>query len=163
MKVKNRHRLKRKEILEVKEELMKSFSQEFFNENSSLESGIIEDIKFYFVDDEPAFMIFENKIVFTLHGLNVYKPREKVVVVDMGAVKFATNGADVMAPGIVDADNGIAEDDMVWICDERNRKPLAVGFALIDGDSMVSSHSGKAIRVFHFVGDKFWQFSAKSL
>jgi len=104
-------------------------------------------------------MIHDGKIVFTLYGVNRFKPKENFVVVDMGAVKFVTNGADVMAPGIVDADEGIAEGDQVWVCDERNRKPLAVGIAVMTGERMVEEDKGKAVELVHYVGDVVWDFS----
>ena len=78
------------------------------------------------------------------------------VVVDMGAIKFVTNGADVMTPGVVDADPEILEGQQVWICDETHGKPLAVGIALVSGEEMVEQSSGKAVRLLHYVGDKLW-------
>jgi PUA domain protein len=46
---------------------------------------------------------------------------------------------------------------MVWIRDERNRKPLAVGQALVTGAEMASKKPGKAIKSLLFVGDKLWK------
>jgi len=162
-KVKNRHRLKGKNIKEMQRNLRQTFATIFFDETTSIETGEIEDRTIIFVNDEPCFMIYNERILFTLHGLNKYQPKKKRVVVDMGAVKFVTNGADVMAPGIVDADTTIVEGDQVWICDERYRKPLAVGIALMDGEQMIAEQKGKAISLVHYVGDKWWNLTAKSL
>ena len=96
-------------------------------------------------------------------GIEKYRPRNRYVIVDMGAVQFVTNGADVMSPGIVDADKNIQENDIVYICDEKNKKPLAIGMALVSGDEMISQKKGKAINIIHHVGDKLWAFVAKSL
>ena len=98
-----------------------------------------------------------------MYCLSKYKPKQNYVVVDMGAVKFVTNGADVMAPGIVDADENIDEDDQVWICDEKHNKPLAIGIALMSGEQMLKEKQGKAIKTIHYVGDQIWNFVAKSL
>lgn len=163
VKIKNRYRLKIKDIKKFQNELKNTFDSVFFNEKSSVETGDIEGIRIIFVDDEPVFMIYKNRIVFTLQGLYKYKPREKFVVIDMGAVKFVTNGADVMAPGIVDADKDINENDQVWICDEKHHKPLAVGIAIMTGEQMMSERQGKAINVIHYVGDRLWNLTAKSL
>lgn len=162
-KVKNRHRLKSRDIRDIQNQLKKTFNHDFFDVKSSVETGEIEGMQLIFVDDEPVFMNHEGETVFTLHGLHKYKPRENFVVVDMGAVKFVTSGADVMAPGIVDADNNIDEDEQVWICDERHHKPLAVGIALMKGEQMARDNQGKAVRVIHYVGDKLWNLIAKSL
>jgi PUA domain protein len=75
----------------------------------------------------------------------------------MGAVKFVYNGADVMAPGVVDADASISQGDLAWVRDERNLQPLAVGIALMNGEEMVSENAGKALESLHHVGDSIWQ------
>jgi len=157
-KIKNRHRLKRKEITDIISKISKTFKGNFFDEKSSVETGDIDGIRIVFVEGEPCFMMHGDDIVFTLHGLQKYTPKENYVVVDMGAVKFVTSGADVMSPGIVDADKNIKEGDQVWICDERHHKPLAVGTAIINGEQMISKDKGKSIEVYHYVGDKLWRF-----
>jgi len=163
IKIKNRHRLKNKDIRKLQNELKDIFNAEFFDDKSSVETGECEGIKILFVDGEPSFMFYEGKLIFTLHGLNKFKPRQNFVVVDMGAVKFVTSGADVMAPGIVDADENIVENDQVWICDENHHKPLAVGIAIMTGEEMKAGKNGKAIKTIHYVGDMLWNFPAKSL
>lgn len=162
-KIKNRHRLKQKEIQSILNELKQTFDQDFFDEHDSIETGEIEGINVILIEDEACFMVHENQIIFTMNGLTKYNPQEQRVVVDMGAIKFVTSGADVMAPGIVDADHNIVEKDQVWICDERHHKPLAIGIALMDGEQMVEEKKGKAITVIHYVGDPLWQMTAKSL
>jgi PUA domain protein len=159
LRVRNRHRLKRKEIKSILDELKNSFGSCFFNSNVSVEIGDVENFRVILVDGEIDFLIHENKVVFTLHGLNKYKLSDYFVVVDMGAVGFVTRGADIMTPGIVDADVNIRKDDFVWICDEKHRKPLAVGIALINGEEMKSKKTGKAVKNIHYVGDKLWKTS----
>ena len=163
MKIKNRHRLKSKDIKRIQDELSNVFNSSFFDEKSSVETGDFEGTTMIFIDDEPCFMLYDNKIIFTLHGLNKFKPKENFVIVDMGAIKFVTSGADVMTPGIVDADENIDVDDQVWICDEKHKKPLAIGIAIMSGEQMKNKNKGKAIKTIHFVGDRLWNFSAKSL
>lgn len=84
------------------------------------------------------------------------KPTKKWITVDMGAVKFVNNGADVMAPGITEADPGIQPGDLVWIRDEKNKVPLAVGEAVIPGAQMPRGPKGKAVKSLHRVGDEMW-------
>lgn len=163
VKIKNRHRLKSREIKKIQNDLQNTFNYAFFDEKSSVEIGDIEGTKIILVDDIPCFIVHENRIVFTLHGLYRYRPRGKFVVVDMGAIKFVTNGADVMTPGIVDADKDINESDQVWICDEKHHRPLAVGIALMNGEQMITERKGKAVRLIHYVGDRLWNLTAKSL
>ena len=159
-KIKNRHRLKNKEIKQLIQTLKNRFSSDFFDSSSSVEMGNLEEFNVILVDNDIAFMIIEDDIVFTLRGLYKYQPKEYFVIVDMGAVGFVTKGADVMAPGIVDADEYIQEHDYVWVCDEKHKKPLAVGIALITGEEMKGKKTGKAIKNIHFVGDRLWNLSA---
>jgi PUA domain protein len=159
VKIKNRHSLKKKDIRKIQQELVKDFNEKFINDNSKVEVGLLEDIEIVFIDEVPCFIYHDSKIIFTIKGINKFALRNNYVVVDMGAVKFVTNGADIMAPGIVDADKNIKENDQVWICDEKHHKPLAVGIALISGEEMIKGQKGKAIRTIHFVGDTIWNFT----
>ena len=161
-KIRNRHRLKKKEIRELIHTLKSSYSSEFINEHSSIETGALEEYTVILVDDDIDFLIHENHILFTVRGLLKYQPKERYVIVDMGAVGFVTNGADIMAPGIVDADDTIQENDFVWICDQTHKKPLAVGRALMAGEEMKSSSKGKAIQNIHYVGDTLWNLTSKT-
>jgi PUA domain protein len=80
----------------------------------------------------------------------------------MGAVRFLANGADVMAPGVIDADPAIEEGQGVWIRDVNNLKPLAVGIALTDAKTMIEVNEGKVVKTTHFVGDKIWELGEDS-
>ncbi len=160
MKIKNRHRLKNKKIREYQQKLKDQFNENYILEDSIVETGVIDEYTVLLVDNEVDFILSEDYILFTLHGLYRFKPERHRVVVDMGAVKFVINGADIMAAGIVDADESIVVDDQVWICDETHHKPLAVGFALVSGEEMVRSSSGKAVKNVHFVGDILWKMTS---
>ncbi|UCD13593.1 MAG: DUF1947 domain-containing protein [Thermoplasmatales archaeon] len=161
VKMRKRHRLKNKEIKVFLNELKTKFDTDFFDTDSSIEIGNLDQFKVILVNDEIDFMIIEGDIVFTLHGLYKYNPKRGFVIVDMGAVGFVTKGADIMAPGIIDADANIQKNDYVWVCDEKNRKPLAIGMALMTGEEMKSKKSGKAIKNIHYVGDKLWNLSSQ--
>ena len=63
MKIKNRHRLKARDIKHFQEELKKTFTNDFFNERLSVETGDFDDQKIVFVDSEPCFMFYDNKII----------------------------------------------------------------------------------------------------
>jgi PUA-domain protein len=120
---------------------------------------IIEDEKFklVLVDKKPEFFYYENKIVPTLKLLQ-QKDVLKKITVDMGAVKFVINGADIMRPGIVEIEDGINENDFIVVVDVNNKKPLAVGIALLNSEEMRSATSGKVIKNIHFVGDELWKW-----
>jgi len=79
------------------------------------------------------------------------------VVVDMGAVPFVCNGADVMAPGIVEVRGNFEESELVVVRDLRHGKALAVGKALVASEEMRGMKKGKAVRNLHYVGDRIWK------
>jgi len=156
VKIKNRHRLKEREVKELARSLKARFQGDFLNDAVTVDVGSLEEYTVLLVNDSIDFILHDNKPVFTLHGLNKYQPKHHFVVIDMGAVGFITKGADVMTPGIVDADVGIQKDDLVWICDEKHHKPLAVGIALISGEEMKLKQPGKAVKTLYYVGDRLW-------
>ncbi|MFQ6095938.1 MAG: DUF1947 domain-containing protein [Candidatus Bathyarchaeia archaeon] len=78
------------------------------------------------------------------------------VVVDMGAVPHICGGADVMAPGIVRIDGKFSKGDLVTVVDELHGKPLAIGEALFDSETLRETKRGKVVKNIHFVGDDIW-------
>ena len=162
MKIKNRHRLKKRDIKILQKDLEQTFSREIVL-GSAVDIGDFENYQVVLVNDEPCFTLYKDKPQLTVQGLLRFTPQKKYVVVDMGAIKFVTNGADVMAPGIVDADPEISPGEQVWICDETYHKPLASGIALMNGMDMKRETTGKAVQVVHYLGDAVWRITAKSL
>ena len=84
---------------------------------------------------------------------------EKYATVDMGAINFVIKGADIMSPGIVDADESIEPGETIVIIEESHHKPLAIGTSLITGKEMVENNKGKAIENLHYVGDSIWELN----
>jgi PUA-domain protein len=156
VKIKNRHRLKEREVRDLVADLRTRFHGDFFDVKSAVDIGMVEEYTVLLVDDSIDFLMQDNKVVFTLQGVLKYQPKTHFVVVDMGAVVFITKGADVMAPGVTDVDLAIQKDDFVWICDEKHRKPLAVGVALMTGEEIKTKKPGKAVKTLYYVGDRLW-------
>lgn len=77
------------------------------------------------------------------------------VVVDMGAVRFVTRGADIMRPGITKIED-FEKDDLVVVVDETHQKPLAIGKALVSADVMRTAKEGRVIQNLRYVGDELW-------
>ena len=159
MKVKNKHLLKQKKAKQLIDRLEQQFNESFDISINEIFTGVINGNVFYFVDRVPIAMDIDDHVMMTIRGLLKFQPSNRFVTVDMGAVRFVTNGADVMAPGIVDAEKTIREDMPVWIRDEQHHKPLAIGVALMDGEEMINQSSGKAVRMIHFIGDSIWKMS----
>ena len=154
MKIKKRYFLKKKKVKEIKAELGEYGS--FISNKDKLEFLESEKYDFILVNGEPYIIMINDKPYPTLKAALNIDLGGKVVVVDMGAVRFMSKGADVMSPGIVDADDEIVEGDIVLIVDETHNKPLAIGISQITGPEMVENTEGKAIKTIHYVGDDIW-------
>ena len=125
-------------------------------ENKVLEKIILDEYSLILVDGKPSLFEIEGQFFPTVRGALETELKKRIVTVDKGAIRFVSNGADIMVPGIVEADSEIKEGDFVIIVEETHRKPLAIGKALMKGTQMVEADSGKAIKSITHVGDKLW-------
>lgn len=157
LKPRKRHRLRRKEARRIADELERVLGCQVFSDSDSIEVGSLKTMDIFYVDGKILGLIIDGRPFLSVRGLLAYNPRKRYVTVDMGAVKFVYNGADIMAPGVVDADPSIAEGDLAWVRDERNLRPLAVGVALMSGKEMIARNRGKALQSLHYVGDSIWK------
>ena len=154
MKIRKRYYLKKKMLKEMERKLG-DFSN-IVNPKSKVEiiETDLDDI--ILIDGSPMIMMIDGEPFPTLKGALELDIKSRYVVVDMGAVKFVVKGADIMSPGITDADPNIKEGDLVIIIEETHGKPLATGRSLISGPEMVENREGKAIKNIHHVGDEIW-------
>jgi PUA-domain protein len=159
VKVKNKHLLKQKKAKQIIDRLEHQFDESLNISIDQIFKGVIDDTVFYFVDQVPIALDINDRVMMTVQGLLKFHPSNRFVTVDMGAVRFVTNGADIMAPGIVDADKQIEKEMPVWIRDEQHHKPLAIGLALMSGEDMIIASSGKAVKMIHYIGDSIWKIS----
>ena len=156
IKVKKRNFLKKKKIKEIKNELGEY--GDLLQNKKNVEILEAEPNSFILVDGEPYIIIIDDKPFPTLKAALENQIDSKKVTVDLGAIRFVSNGADILCPGIVAADDGIEKGDIVLIIDETHGKPLAIGVSLITGEEMVENDSGKAVETKHYVGDEIWNF-----
>jgi PUA domain protein len=94
----------------------------------------------------------------TVRGANEYPPTSRIVTVDAGAIQFVSDGADVMRPGIIEANEIIEAGDLVVINEEGHGKFLAIGRALVDGTEMVGEE-GRVVESIHHVGDDLYEMT----
>ena len=157
LRIRRRQRLRRKEINAYSEAIAAALGVDPFRDRDDIDLAEADEWRLLIVDNEVRGILVGDRPFLTVRGLLAYPAARRWVTVDMGAVKFVYNGADVMAPGIVDADPAIAVGDLAWVRDEKNLRPLAVGEALMAGPEMVASEKGKAVRSVHHVGDPLWK------
>ncbi|WP_135827788.1 RNA-binding protein [Halorussus halobius] len=172
MEVNSRHHLRSDEVRDVEDRLADRLGVEV--DADAYELVELDDSAFdlVLVDGEPSVLYVEREAnaaessgdeprdcepFLTVRGANDYPPERRVVTVDAGAVSFVSDGADVMRPGIVEADADIEAGDLVAVAEESHGKVLAVGRAMTDGDDMVGE-SGKVVESVHHVGDDLYEF-----
>jgi PUA-domain protein len=157
MRIRRRQRLRRKEINAYSQAIADALGVDPFRDRDDIDLAEAEEWRLLIADNEVRGIIVVDRPFLTVRGLLAYPATKRWVTVDMGAVPFVYNGADVMAPGIVDADPAIRPGDLVWVRDERNLRPLAIGEARTSGPEMVASDKGKAVVSIHHVGDPLWK------
>ena len=157
LRIHRRRRLRRKEIAAYSEAIAAALGIDPFVGRDDIDLAEAGDWRLLLMDNQIQGLLIGGRPFLTVRGLLAHPASRRFVTVDMGAVRFIYNGADVMAPGITDADPSIQIGDLVWVRDERNLRPLAIGEALLVGPEMVASKQGKAVRSIHHVGDPLWK------
>jgi PUA domain protein len=156
LQFRNRRRLRRKEIEKIADQLKDTLESDVFTFEDTVDMAEGRDYEIILVNGKILGFVMSEVPFLTVRGLLIYEANRRFVTVDMGAVPFVCNGADIMGPGIVEADGGIAKEDFVWIRDEKHMKPLAVGKALVSGEEMIKKIKGKTVKTILYVGDKLW-------
>ena len=158
MQVSSRHHLRSDAISALQASILADLGVEVDGDTFELVELDGTDFDIVLVDGEKLVASIDDQPFLTVEGANAFPPERGVVTVDAGAVSFVSDGADVMRPGIVEADDDIAAGDLVAIAEETHGKVLAIGRALTDGDDMVGD-SGKVVESIHHVGDDLYTFS----
>ena len=159
MQVKSRHHLRADEIDDLEATIAAGTGVDLDGDTYEMVELGSDPFDVVLVDDNPDVVRFEGGEAFlTVRGANRHDPTTGIVTVDAGAISFVSDGADVMRPGIVEANPDIAEGDLVTVAEETHGKTLAIGRALVDGSEMPGD-SGKVVDSVHHVGDDLFEFS----
>ncbi|MFB6112318.1 MAG: RNA-binding protein [Halobacteriaceae archaeon] len=158
MDVASRHHLRSDEVKRLRETVADALGVDI--QADSYELVELEDSPFdlVLVDGEPLACYLEDRPFLTVRGANAYPPTRRTVTVDAGAVSFVGDGADVMRPGIVEADDDIAAGDLVVVTEETHGKALAIGEALVEGPEMPGDE-GRVVESRHHVGDDLFELT----
>ena len=163
MNIKQRHFINKTQIRELKEEILPQYDEKFLNQifpkKCKIELILTEDgDTLYAVNNILKLWKSKDGYIPVLTLLLNKKVDLKTVVVDMGAIRFVTNGADVMRPGITKIESTIKKNEIIQIVDETHSRALALGKALFDANVMESKTSGKVIKNLHTIKDNVWKF-----
>lgn len=163
MRVKHRYQLRAKEKRALREQLeatpalLHSDLTGSSAGKTSIELIVLENRTELFLINERLWLVRTKEIIYpSLHALLDGVVTLPKIVIDMGAVPHIANGADVMGPGIVAADDSITKGVIVVVIDQKNQTPLAVGRAIFEADKMKTQSKGRAVTVIMYVGDWLW-------
>ena len=158
MQISSRHHLRSDAVRDIEEALADRFAVEIDGGSYERVEFADTDLEVVLVDGEPLVVYFDGEPALTVRGANAHPPARNVVTVDAGAVSFVSDGADVMRPGIVEADRSIEPGDLVVVAEETHGKVLAIGRSRAAGDDLLGD-SGKVVDSLHHVGDELYGFS----
>ena len=125
----------------------------------------IKNLKVHFIDSDSQLIVGAGLVILKINDdylpfLNQNQVLEKFpnVMVDMGAVKFMCNGANVMRPGIKRYTE-FGTNDIICVIEESQHKFLAVGRAMTDSSALEGMSKGEVVKNLHYISDKYWEIS----
>ena len=129
MNIKQRHFINKTQIRELKEEILPQYDEKFltqiFPKKCQIELILTEDgDTLYAVNNILKLWKSKEGYIPVLTLLLNKQVDLKTVVVDMGAIRFVTNGADVMRPGITKIEPTIKKNEIIQIVDETHSRAL---------------------------------------
>ena len=149
-----------KSVLSKASQKLKADLKQIFKSKVDMELVETDFADILLIDSKPLLVRIEQKILPTLVFNEAFTLMSKVVV-DMGAVPYVCDGANVMAPGIVRFEGEFKKGDFVFVVDEKHGKTIAIGEATYGVDDARKVTKGVVIKNIHFVGDKLWNFIKK--
>ena len=159
--VKKRRPINKREAKRIKQGLLDTHGLDLPISAGNYEQAFSENFGVVIQHGHIIALVLDDQIHLSVRGLLSHVPQAGWVQVDMGAVKFVCNGANVMSAGINEVSPEVVEGQYVWIREENHHKPLAVGQALLSSKDMLSSGKGKAVKALHYIGDKVWEYGVK--
>ena len=125
----------------------------------------VKNLKSHYVDSDSQILVGDNFKILKLRDEFIPFLSDEAllesfpsVTVDMGAVKFMCNGANVMRPGIKNH-TVVSKDEIVCFVEESQHKFLAFGKSLIDSSEMEQMTKGEVLKNLHYISDKYWEIS----
>ncbi len=123
----------------------------------------IKNLRIHYISDDTQIITAKDIMILKIGDVQLPFLSQKEllekfphVMVDMGAVKFMCNGANVMRPGIRSYSE-FEKDQVVCVIEESQHKFLAVGKAMVPSSELESMEKGEVVKNLHYISDKFWE------
>jgi PUA domain protein len=159
--------LSKKDRKKLGRELSELYPEFSLDKYSRIEIIVEDDVELYVLDGIPAFIrapgVYGGRLIphllFLLRRGYDWLP---VVIVDRGAVRPVSRGADLMRPGIVEIRRPFKQGDIFVVTEPDRGLPLAVHEALYDSTEIAAMEKGRVGKSLHHVGDRFWKLGEKA-
>ncbi len=157
-----RWKLSKKDRKRLVEEILEKWPQAPVDREATIE--IVSDRKegieeLYIINGKPAFIRVGEKLVplitYLLEKGTDWLPR---IVVDEGAVKPITRGANLLRPGILSFESDFSKGEIIVILEPLKRIPIAVHEALVDRSEAERMEKGVVSKRLHYMGDRIWKY-----
>ena len=159
-----RHFLKEKEARQLLLDFSKKVrvnAERLFGTRPKIEVTQTPVAEIYVINGKPILAKSDDTVFPTLIFDELLSSLPKITV-DMGAVPHVCNGADVMAPGVVQIEGNFEKNIFLLVVDKHYGKSLAIGVALFDSKTMKATKYGKIVKNVHYVGDRLWKLLKKA-
>ncbi len=147
--------LSKKETSVIVNKILENWPESIIPKIKNIKSYEIEKNKKLLIHEDNFSAVLIDEIILPFLGNNNLVKSFPSVLVDMGAVKYVCNGANIARPGIVKFEIFL-KDKIVIVKDKDHQKSLAAGISLYDSEKAMSLSKGHIINNMHYVGDKFW-------
>jgi PUA domain protein len=150
------HSLSKREIHDITDQISKTWPTNSIGAIKNLQAHVIDVNKRLLVGNNLiAIQLAPHLIIphLTHHELLNHFPS---VEVDMNAVEFVCNGANIMRPGITDF-TPFNESEIVLVKDQTHKKELAVCLSLVDDVNARKMDKGVVLNNIHHIGDIYWE------
>ena len=145
--------LSKKEMKPLIEQINKNWPEITINKLKNVRATDLKRGRFIITEKFKVIIINGTTIPFIKNNITENFP---FIEVDINSIKFITNGANIMRPGITSFSHRFKKNAIILVKDQKYKKILAVGIALEDSDDAEKMNSGIIIKNLHYVGDEFW-------
>jgi PUA domain protein len=147
--------LSKKETSSILNKLLLNWPENIIPKIKNIKAYEIEKNRKLLIHEDNFAAVLIDEVILPFLGNNNLVESFPYVLIDMGAVRYICNGANIARPGIIKFESFL-KDKIVIVKDIDYQKPLAVGISLCDSKTGMALSKGHIINNMHYVGDKFW-------
>ncbi len=156
-----RWQLSKKDRKKLLAEIARLYPRLSIDPDTRIEKLVEDDITLYLFNGEAWFFEHEGRLIPHLQMLlrRGYQGWLPYIVVDEGAVKPISRGADLMRPGVLRFEGDFQRGDILVIVEPSRGLPLAVHEALVSREEAEAMEKGRITKSIHHVGDRVWKLA----